>query len=312
MNELLRDAKPSLSRPAQLKNVFQEEDEQFVPRLGARLRFGQIFQVISLAAVTLGLIVLSVLILDIILDGISWLRPEFFTQFPSRFPEKSGLRSALQGSLWMISMTAVMAFPIGVGAAIYLEEYAPDNWLTRFIEINIANLAGVPSIIYGLLGLGLFVRGMELGRSVLAGSMTMALLVMPILIVASREAIRAVPRSLRHASLALGATQWQTIRYHVLPYAMPGILTGTILSISRAIGETAPLITIGALTYIRFDLRGPLDLFTVLPIQIFNWVSLPKAEFQELAAAGIIVLLAVLLSLNALAIVLRNKLQIRW
>lgn len=295
-----------------MNGLFQNENGSFNPRLGLRLRFGQIFELLSLAAVTLGLIVLSVLILDIILDGAKWLRPEFFSQFPSRFPEKSGLRSALQGTLWMISLTALMAFPIGLGAAIYLEEYAPDNWLTRFIEINIANLAGVPSIIYGLLGLGLFVRGLELGRSVLAGSMTMALLVLPILIVSGREAIRAVPQSLRQASLALGATQWQTIQNHVLPYAMPGILTGTILAMSRAIGETAPLITIGALTYIRFDLKGPLDLFTVLPIQIFNWVSLPKAEFQELAAAGIIVLLAVLLSLNALAIILRNRLQIRW
>ncbi|HXF85255.1 MAG TPA: phosphate ABC transporter permease PstA [Anaerolineales bacterium] len=295
-----------------MNGLFANEDGRFSPRLELRLRLGRIFQLISLAAVTLGLFLLSVLILDIILDGAKWLRPEFFTQFPSRFPEKSGLRSALQGSLWMISMTAVMAFPIGVGAAIYLEEYAPNNWLTRLIEINISNLAGVPSIIYGLLGLGLFVRGLELGRSVLAGSMTMALLVLPILIVSGREAIRAVPQSVRHASLALGATKWQTIQNHVLPYAMPGILTGTILAMSRAIGETAPLITIGALTYIRFDLKGPLDLFTVLPIQIFNWVSLPKAEFQELAAAGIVVLLVVLLSLNALAIVLRNKLQIRW
>jgi phosphate transport system permease protein len=295
-----------------MNGLFADENERFAPRLSLRLRYGRFFQLLSLAAVTLGLIMLSVLFVDIFLDGYRWLRPEFFTQFPSRFPEKSGLRSALQGSLWMISLTALMAFPIGVGAAIYLEEYAPDNRFTRFIEINIANLAGVPSIIYGLLGLGLFVRGLELGRSVLAGSMTMALLVLPIIIVSGREAIRAVPQSLRQASLALGATQWQTIQNHVLPYAMPGILTGTILAMSRAIGETAPLITIGALTYIRFDLKGPLDIFTVLPIQIFNWVSLPKAEFQELAAAGILVLLAVLLSLNALAIYLRNKLQIRW
>lgn len=295
-----------------MNGLFADENGRFAPRLSLRLRYGRLFQLISLAAVTLGLIMLSVLFVDIFLDGYRWLRPEFFTEFPSRFPEKSGLRSALQGSLWMISLTALMAFPIGVGAAIYLEEYAPDNRFTRFIEINIANLAGVPSIIYGLLGLGLFVRGLELGRSVLAGSMTMALLVLPIIIVSGREAIRAVPQSLRQASLALGATQWQTIQNHVLPYAMPGILTGTILAVSRAIGETAPLITIGALTYIRFDLKGPLDIFTVLPIQIFNWVSLPKAEFQELAAAGILVLLAVLLSLNALAIYLRNKLQIRW
>lgn len=295
-----------------MNRFFERENGHFNPRLGQRLYFGRWFEIISLAAVTIGLIVLSILIIDIILDGYKWLRPEFFTEFPSRFPERSGLRSALQGSLWMIGLTALLAFPIGVGAAIYLEEYARDNWFTRFIEINIANLAGVPSIIYGLLGLGLFVRGLELGRSVLAGSMTMALLVLPILIVAGREAIRAVPPSIRQASLALGATKWQTIQNHVLPYAMPGVLTGTILAMSRAIGETAPLITIGALTYIRFDLQGPLDLFTVLPIQIFNWVSLPKAEFQELAAAGIVVLLAVLLSMNAVAIFLRNRLQIRW
>jgi phosphate transport system permease protein len=295
-----------------MNGFFDKESGRFNPRLNLRLRFGQGFEVVSLAAVTLGLIMLSVLIIDIIMDGYKWIRPEFFTEFPSRFPERSGLRSALQGSLWMIGLTALMAFPIGVGTAIYLEEYSSDNWFTRFIEINISNLAGVPSIIYGLLGLGLFVRGLELGRSVLAGSMTMALLVLPIIIVAGREAIRAVPPSIRDASLALGATRWQTIQNHVLPYAMPGILTGTILAMSRAIGETAPLITIGALTYIRFDLKGPLDIFTVLPIQIFNWVSLPKAEFQELAAAGIIVLLAVLLSMNALAIILRNRLQIRW
>ena len=295
-----------------MNGLFANENGRFDSRLRQRLYYGRLFQAFSLAAVTVGLIVLSVLLLDILLDGYKWLRPEFFTQFPSRFPEKSGLRSALQGTLWMIGLTVVIAFPVGVGAAIYLEEYAPDNRLTRAVEVNIANLAGVPSIIYGLLGLGLFVRGLELGRSVLAGSLTMALLILPVLIVAGREAIRAVPQSVRQASLALGATQWQTIRHHVLPYAMPGILTGTILAISRAIGETAPLITIGALTYIRFDLKGPLDIFTVLPIQIFNWVSLPKAEFQELAAAGIIVLLAVLIALNALAIVLRNKLQIRW
>lgn len=295
-----------------MNGFFEKENGRFAPRLDVRLRIGRTFEALSLAAVTLGLIVLSVLLIDIILDGSRWLRPEFFTEFPSRFPEKSGLRSALQGSLWMIALTALMAFPIGVGAAIYLEEYGSDNWFTRLIEINISNLAGVPSIIYGLLGLGLFVRGLALDRSVLAGAMTMALLVLPIFIVSGREAIRAVPQSLRQASLALGATKWQTIQNHVLPYAMPGILTGTILAMSRAIGETAPLITIGALTYIRFDLKGPLDIFTVLPIQIFNWVSLPKAEFQELAAAGIIVLLVVLLSLNAIAIILRNRLQIRW
>ncbi|GIV78212.1 MAG: phosphate transport system permease protein PstA [Litorilinea sp.] len=284
-----------------------------VRQLEARQRRGQLFEKLCLAAVLVAILVLLSLLVDVVLDGLPWLRPQLFTEFPSRFPERAGLRSALQGTLWMIGLTALMSFPIGVGAAIYLEEYARRNsFITQFIEINIANLAGVPSIIYGLLGLGLFVRGLELGRSVLAGSMTMALLVLPIIIVSSREAIRAVPPSLRQAAFALGATQWQVVRHHVLPNAMGGILTGTILAMSRAIGETAPLITIGALTFIAFDLRGPLDIFTVLPIQIFNWISLPQQEFHNLAAAGILVLLAVLLTMNGLAIYLRNRLQQRW
>lgn len=284
-----------------------------VRQLEARRRRGQLFEKLCLAAVLVAILVLLSLLVDVVLDGLPWLRPQLFTEFPSRFPERAGLRSALQGTLWMIGLTALMSFPIGVGAAIYLEEYARRNsFITQFIEINIANLAGVPSIIYGLLGLGLFVRGLELGRSVLAGSMTMALLVLPIIIVSSREAIRAVPPSLRQAAFALGATQWQVVRHHVLPNAMGGILTGTILAMSRAIGETAPLITIGALTFIAFDLRGPLDIFTVLPIQIFNWISIPQQEFHNLAAAGILVLLAVLLTMNGLAIYLRNRLQQRW
>jgi phosphate transport system permease protein len=281
-------------------------------RLQQRKQRGRYFEWLALMAVLIGIVVLLTLLIDVFLDGLPWLRPELFTHFPSRFPEKSGLRSALQGTLWLAVITAILSFPIGVAAAIYLEEYARDNWFTRFIEINISNLAGVPSIIYGLLGLGLFVYGLNLGRSLLAGALTMTLLVLPTVIVSSREAIRAVPRSVRLAAFGLGATPWQTVRDHVLPYAMPGILTGTILAMSRAIGETAPLITIGALTYIRFDLRGPLDIFTVLPIQIFNWISLPQKEFQQLAAAGIIVLLAVLLLLNTTAILLRIRLQKRW
>lgn len=288
------------------------KDRAFERQLEIRTRKGKIFEIAALLAVLTGMVVLLALLIDVTVDGLTWLRPGLFTEFPSRFPDQAGLRSALQGTLWMIVLTAILAFPLGVGAAIYLEEYGQENRLARFIEINIANLAGVPSIIYGLLGLGLFVRGLELGRSVLAGSLTMALLVLPIIIVASREAIRAVPRSIRLAAFALGATQWQAIRYHVLPYAMPGVLTGTILAMSRAIGETAPLITIGALTYIAFDLRGPLDIFTVLPIQIFNWISLPQEEFHGLAAAGIMILLVVLLGMNSLAIVLRLRLQQRW
>ncbi|MER3545647.1 MAG: phosphate ABC transporter permease PtsA [Chloroflexota bacterium] len=284
-------------------------DPAFVRQLERRKRLGRLFEWLCLAAVWLGILMLLTLLVDVVLDGLPWIRPELFTEFPSRFPDKAGLRSALQGTVWLIAITATLAGPIGLGAAIYLEEYVRQNRLTRFIEINISNLAGVPSIIYGLLGLGLFVRGLDLGRSVLAGGMTMALLVMPTVIVASREAIRAVPLSIRQASFALGATRWQTVRHHVLPYAMPGILTGVILAMSRAIGETAPLITIGALTYVAFDLKGPLDIFTVLPIQIFNWVSLPQKEFHGLAAAGILILLIVLLSMNATAILLRNAYQ---
>lgn len=284
----------------------------FDPVLDRRKRIGALFSTLALGAIVIAMMLLSALIAKITVDGIPWLRVSLLTNFPSRFPESSGLRSAIQGTLWMISITAILSFPVGVGAAIYLEEYAPQNRLTRLIEINIANLAGVPSIIYGLLGLGLFVRALNLGRSVLAGAMTMALLILPILIVSSREAIRAVPQSIRLAAYALGASKWQTVRDHILPYAMPGILTGTILAMSRAIGETAPLITIGALTYVAFDVRGPLDIFTVLPIQIFNWISLPQKEFHGLAAAGIIILLIVLLSMNAAAILIRNKLQKRW
>lgn len=287
-------------------------DSAFLRLLEQRQLRNRLFAGVALLAVILALALLLTLLVDVFLDGLPWLSWNLVTQFPSRFPEKAGLRSALQGSLWLMLLTSLVAVPVGVGAAVYLEEYAPRNRLTAFIEINIANLAGVPSIIYGLLGLGLFVRGLGLGRSLLAGVLTMSLVVLPMIIVTSREALRAVPRSLREAALALGASPWEVVRDHTLVYAMPGILTGVILALSRAIGETAPLITIGALTYVAFDLRSPLDIFTVLPIQIFNWVSLPKKEFHELAAAGMILLLAVLLSMNSLAIWLRNRLQIRW
>ncbi|MFN3308772.1 MAG: phosphate ABC transporter permease PstA [Anaerolineales bacterium] len=287
-------------------------DITFEQELAFRQRKGKILEILALFSILLGIVVLLTLLVDVFLDGYPWLSPRLFTEFPSRFPQKSGLRSALQGSIWLMFFTAIMAIPIGVGAGIYLEEFAKKNRLTEFIEINIANLAGVPSIIYGLLGLGLFVRGLGLGRSLLAGALTMTLLVLPIIIVTTREAIRAVPTSIRLAALALGANEWETARDHVLAYSMPAILTGVILAMSRAIGETAPLITIGALTYIAFDLRGPLDIFTVLPIQIFNWVSLPQKDFHDLSAAGIIILLALLLSMNAIAIWLRNRLFIRW
>ena len=212
----------------------------------------------------------------------------------------------------MMAFTMLIAVPTGVMSAVYLEEYAGDNWFTQFIQVNIANLAGVPSIVYGLLGLQVFVRYMDMGRSVLAGSCTMALLILPIIIVASREAIRAVPPSMREASFALGASKWETVRHHVLPYALPGMLTGAILAAARAIGETAPLITIGALTFVPFLPEHPLDRFTVLPIQIFNWVSRAQSDFHDLAAAAIIVLLVVLIVLNSAAIYLRQRLRTRY
>lgn len=281
------------------------------PNQARRRWSGWVFYGLAVFSTLLGLLMLGALLFGIFTDGAREVDWHFLTNYPSRIAENAGLRSALLGSLWMLAFTAIIAFPLGLGAAIYLEEYAPDNWLTRFIQLNIANLAGVPSIVYGLLGLGLFVRWLALGRVVLAGSMTMALLILPLIIVASREAIRAVPDSLRDGSYALGATRWQMVRQTVLPSASGGILTGTILALARAIGETAPLITIGALTYVAFDPNGPLDIFTVLPIQIFNWVSLPQKEFHSLAAGGIVVLLVVLLSANSFAVYLRYRMQRR-
>lgn len=253
----------------------------------------------------------------------SWIDPQFVTSPQSSDPLAAGVRTAIFGSLLTIAITILVAFPIGVGAAIYLEEYARDNWLNRLLQTNITNLAGVPSIIYGMLGLAIFVRGLEPltsgaifgvtdpttanGRTILSAGLTLALLVLPLLIINGQEAIRSVPNSLRQASYGLGATRWQTIWHHVLPSAIPGILTGTILGISRAIGETAPLVVIGASTYITFDPNGPFAKFTTLPIQIYQWTSRPQEEFRNIAAAAILVLLALLLTLNATAILLRNR-----
>jgi phosphate transport system permease protein len=284
----------------------------------ARRRAGRLFELAGLVATCVGLVVLAVLVVDVFGDGLPRLGWQFLTSYPSRKPEDAGILAALVGSLWLLVLTALVAFPIGVGAAIYLEEYSTQSRLQRLIEINIANLAGVPSIIYGLLGLELFVRVMRPitgGRSVLAGALTMALLVMPIVIIAAREALRAVANSQRTAAYALGATRWQVTSRVVVPAALPGILTGTILALSRAVGETAPLITMGALTYVAFlpdlSLAGLQSPFTVLPIQIFNWVSRPQAGFHVNAAAGIVVLLVVLLLMNATAIILRNRYQRR-
>lgn len=275
---------------------------------------GKAFEILCLAATLIALVLLALLLYDAWDKGASWLSLKFLDSFPSRFPEQAGIKSALWGSIWLMLLTALISIPTGIGAAIYLEEYAERTRLARIIEINISNLAGVPSIVYGILGLALFVRGLALGRSLIAGALTMALLILPIIIISSQEAIRAVPSSIREASYALGSTKWQTVRHHVLPAALPGILTGNILALSRAMGEAAPLIMIGALTFIAFTPESPFDPFTALPIQIFNWASRPKAEFQELAAAGILVLLALLLAMNAAAILIRNKYQryIKW
>jgi phosphate transport system permease protein len=278
---------------------------------GSRKGAEQFFRTFCLLALTLPLLILILLFADALIDAAPRLTLNFLTSYPSRRPASAGILAALAGSAYLILLTTAIAIPIGVGAAIYLEEYARPSRLTSFIELNISNLAGVPSIIYGLLGLELFVRVMDLGRSLLAGAGTMALLVLPMVIMASREALRAVPHSMREASYALGADKWQTLRRVVLPMCLPGILTGIILSVARAIGETAPLITIGALTYVAFLPDSLRSSFTALPIQIFNWVSRPQAGFHVNAAAGIIVLLVLLLCLNAAAIALRLRLQKR-
>jgi phosphate transport system permease protein len=268
-----------------------------------------LFQGLALLVLLVTLTSLGALIADIWADGAGRLSYEFLTSFPSRRASDAGIWHALTGSILVILLTALLSVPVGVAAAIYLEEYGGRSAAARLIEINIANLAAVPSVIYGLLGLGLFVRMLALGRSVIAGAATLALLVLPVVILSTREALRAVPKSIREGSYALGATKWQTIWHQVLPVAMPGILTGLILALSRAIGETAPLITIGAVTFMAFTPDSIWSPFTVLPMQIFNWVSRPQVEFQENAAAGILVLLALLLTMNAVAIWLRDRYQ---
>lgn len=275
--------------------------------LAWRHRKAAVFKYFCIAVTGFAVMILAVLIYEVSTLGLPWLDAQFLSSFPSRFPEKAGIKSALAGTLWLVSLTAAIAIPIGVLAAVYLEEYAKPTRLTEFININIANLAGVPSIVYGILGLAIFVRFFALERSVISGALTMGLLILPVIIIASREAIKAVPGSLRQAAFAVGATRWQVVRAHVLPSALPGILTGVILAISRAIGETAPLIMIGALTYVAFVPEGPMDEFTALPIQIFNWTSRPQEEFHELASAGIVVLLVVLLVMNALAVYIRYR-----
>jgi len=253
--------------------------------------------------------ILFTLLFHVVREGIEWLDLDFLDSFPSRKPEQAGIKSALWGSVWLIGLTAMISIPLSLGSALYLEEYAPQNRWTRIIEINLANLAGTPSILNGLLGLAVFVRYFGLESSLWSGSLTLSLLVLPVVVIAAKGAIRSVPLSIREGAYALGARRWQVVFYQVLPSALPGIMTGIILALSRAMGETAPLIMVGALSYIAFLPEGPSDPFTVLPVQIYNWAARPQDDFHGLAAGGIIVLLVLLLTLNAGAVFIRNKLQ---
>ncbi|WP_372800190.1 phosphate ABC transporter permease PstA [Lutibacter sp.] len=272
----------------------------------------QLFKIWGIVCTLIGLVLLIIFIGDIFIDGISRIDWEFITDLPSRKAEKSGIYTALMGSIWILVLTTIISFPIGVAAGVYLEEYSKKNRLSALLEINISNLAGVPSIIYGLLGLELFARIMNLGASVLTGSLTLSLLILPIIIVATREAIKSVPNSIRDASFALGASKWQTIWHQILPASGGGILTGVILALSRAVGETAPLIVIGALAYVPFAPSTPMDEFSVLPIQIFNWISRPQHGFIENAAAAIIILLLITFVMNGIAVYFRNRWQKKW
>lgn len=296
-------------------------------RVARRKTTDAVFAVVGLVSTFVGMLTLTALIWDLAMGGGGRLTWQFFTSFPSRFPGQAGILSAWVGTTLVMLVTALTAVPMGVAAGVYLEEYARQNWLTALIEINIANLAGVPSIIYGLMALGLFVYQFHLGHSILTAGLTLALLILPIIIVATREAVRSVPGSMREAAYALGATKWQTVKDHVLPYSTGGILTGVIIALSRAIGETAPLITIGALTFIAFLPGSPIQAefpyvsfewvlspFTVMPIQMFNWVSRPQREFHLNAAAAGLVLMVMTLAMNGLAIYLRYRFRkrIKW
>lgn len=267
------------------------------------------FLILGVLSTLIGLVLLAIFIGDILVKGLHRINWDFITGLPSRFPEKAGIFTAMMGSVWILLLTTIIAFPIGVGAGIFLEEYANKRGFAKILEINISNLAGVPSIIYGLLGLEFFARALKMGSSVLTGSFTLALLILPIIIVATRESIKAVPQSLRDASFALGASKWQTIYHQVLPSSFGGILTGVILALSRAVGEAAPLIVVGALAYVPFAPKTPMDEFSVLPIQIFNWISRPQQGFITNAASAIIILLIITFMMNGVAIYLRNRWQ---
>lgn len=307
--------------------VISAPEQDWGRQLVARKFRDRMFTVIGVMATLVGLVTLVALFVDLAIDGLPHISWDFFTNFPSRRASQAGILSAWVGTALVMLVTAACGIPLGVAAGLYLEEYAPKNWMTDIIEINVTNLAGVPSIVYGLLALGLFVYGLGLGQSILTAGLTLSLLILPIIIVSTREAVRAVPISVREAAFSVGATKWQVVSDHVLPYASPGIMTGVIIGLARAIGETAPLVTIGALTFIAFLPTPPVsgnfpyisfqwlfDGFTVMPIQIFNWVSRPGMDFQGNSAAAALVLLVMTLAMNAGAIYLRYKLRkkIKW
>jgi phosphate transport system permease protein len=295
--------------------------------IAAHKRWDLIFATVGVLALMVGVLTFLALFGQMVLEGAPRLSWDFFTSFPSRKPEQAGILSAWVGSTLVMLVTACTAVPLGVGAGVYLEEYAPKNWMTDLIEINVTNLAGVPSIVYGLLALGLFVYQFGLGHSILTAGLTLGLLILPIVIVATREAIRSIPSVIREGSYALGATKWQTTSHHILPYSLAGIMTGVIIGMARAIGETAPIITIGALTFIAFlppapvttappflSLEWVMSPFTVMPIQMFNWTSRPEAAFHQNAAAAGLILVVMTLSMNAVAIYIRYRLRknIKW
>ena len=288
------------------------DDTVVMKRMTKRITFNKVWKSLFFLATTFALVTLAILLYRIITQGFDYLTIDFLTNFASRFADKAGVKAALIGSLWLMAVVAPVSIIIGVGTAIYLEEYAKKNRLNDFIRMNISNLAGVPSIVFGLLGLTIFVRMLGLGKSVLAAGLTMSLLILPVIIVAAQEAIRAVPNEQREASYGMGATKWQTILHVVLPAAIPGILTGSILAMSRAIGETAPLVVIGIPVILQFLPNGLLSQFTALPMQIYDWAKRPQEAFQYVAAAGILVLMIMLLLMNSIAIFIRNKFQKRY
>lgn len=289
----------------------QKQGARYETSTSARYALDRIFAILVFVATIFGLVVLGALLVDVFADGLPRLSLDFITNFPSSLPDSAGIFPALIGSMWLLALTALIAVPLGIGAAVYLEEYAADTWANRLVEINISNLAGVPSIVYGLLALGIFVNVLQPitgGKTILSGALALSLLILPVIIIATREALRAIPDTVREGGYALGATRWEVIRYHLLPMALPGALTGTILALARAVGETAPLLVVGAVTFITFA-PEPFSEFTALPIQIYYWISQPQDEFKLLAAAAIVVLMAVLILTNSLAIWLRNRTQ---